>query len=655
MKKVLLKSTVLMLLAVNAMGQDTTYLSQKYRPQYHFSPAKGWIGDPDGLVYKNGLFHLYWWGHATSPDLVHWKEQARPMKGDNGTFSLFSGSVAIDNHNTSGFGKESFIAVFTRHFRGDSLPETQILAASQDSGKFYHFFERNPVLDINKVYFRDPQVFWHAPSSMWKMVVTVPDVQQIQIFQSPDLKKWEYCSSFEGLGAKNSFWECPDLFELPVTGTHKKKWAMIIGRGPNRVQYFIGEFDGKKFTVDKEFSDYLRYGKGLDGIAFDDFETGTSKWVEKNAAFFGLSSRDVIDYIGNSFVGTATDKSSTGIMKSQTFRIEHNAINFLIAAGMHPDTTCIQLVVNGKVVRTTTGDNSRVFKWRGWDVRDLRGQDAYIEIADRDTTKKLGFIAVDHILFGDKLYDQNLEHALWLDYGPDYYATRTWRNYDTKRSFADTVFSIGWMGNWDYANKVPTSWGKGFESLPRTLALRETAHGHRLIQLPIAALSKLRKSLFSGNSIKLEKNKIWKKFQPGKNVYELEVEVKPGHSVFGINLLVGGGRKLVLSYDPEISVLTLDRSNCTDYLADKEFTRLFAKKIQSPANMSGGKLRLRIFVDQASIEIFNNDGESVISALTFPATGQTGVEFFTKGENAVLSTLNVWDINSIWETSAKSK
>jgi fructan beta-fructosidase len=654
MSKIAFKLVVLMLLAANAIGQDTSYLSQKYRPQYHFSPATGWIGDPDGLVYKNGLFHLYWWGHATSPDLVHWKEEPRPMKGDNTAFSFFSGSVAIDNQNTSGFGKESFIAVFTRHFRGDSLPETQILAVSQDTGKFYHFFEGNPVLDINKVYFRDPQVFWHTPSSMWKMVVTVPDVQQIQIFQSPDLKKWEYCSSFEGLGAKNSFWECPDLFELPVIGTNKKKWAMIIGRGPNRVQYFIGEFDGKKFTVDKEFSDYLRYGKGLDGVAFDDFETGTSKWVVKNAAFFGLSSRDVSDYIGNSFVGTATDKSSTGIMRSQTFKIEHNAINFLIAGGMHPDTTCIKLVVNGKVVRTTTGDNSKVLKWRGWDVRDLRGQDAYIEIADLDTTKKLGFVAVDHILFGDKLYDQNLEHALWLDYGPDYYATRTWRNYDTKLSFADTVFSIGWMGNWDYANKVPTSWGKGFESLPRTLALRETAYGYRLIQTPIAALNRLRNKLFSGNAIKLEKDKIWKKFHPKKNVYELEVEVKPGNSVFGINLLVGSGRKLILSYDPEIAVLTLDRSNCTDFLSDKEFTSLFAKKIQSPVNMSGDKLRLRIFVDQASIEIFNNDGESVISALTFPASGQTGVEFFTRGKDAVLSTLNLWDIDSIWSSSLKA-
>jgi sucrose-6-phosphate hydrolase SacC (GH32 family) len=216
------------------------------------------------------------------------------------------------------------------------------------------------------------------------------------------------------------------------------------------------------------------------------------------------------------------------------------------------------------------------------------------------------------------------------------------------------VFSIGWMGNWDYANKVPTSWGKGFESLPRTLTLRETSYGYRLIQMPVPALSRLRNSLFSGKAIKLEKNKVWKKFQPKKNVYELEVEVKPGNSVFGINLLAGGGRKLILSYDPEIAVLTLDRSNCTDYLTDKEFTRLFAKAIQVPVNMSEGKLRLRIFVDQASIEIFNNDGESVISALTFPAPGQTGVEFFTRGENAVLSTLNVWDINSIWARGVKS-
>ncbi|QEK53118.1 hypothetical protein FYC62_16600 [Pedobacter aquae] len=642
-------------LAFNALAQDTTsYVSQKYRPLYHFSPAKGWIGDPDGLVYKNGYFHLYWWGHAISKDLVHWSEQPRPMK-QNKNFSFFSGSVVVDNNNTSGFGKESFIAVFTRHFRGDSLPETQILAVSQDSGKSYSLFEGNPVLDVNKVYFRDPQVFWHEPSSSWKMVVAVPDIQQIQIFESKDLKNWKFCSSFEGLGAQNSFWECPDLFEVPVAGSTIKKWAMIIGRGPNRVQYFIGEFDGKKFTADTDFTDYLRFGKGIDGEVFDDFESGTKEWVVKNSAFFGLSPRHISGYLGNSFVGTATDKHSTGIMKSKTFKINHNAINFLIAGGLHPDTTCIKLVVDGKTVRMTSGDNTNVFKWHGWDVRDLKGKNAFIEIVDRDTTSKLGFIAVDHILFSDKLYDQGLEHALWLDYGPDYYATRTWRNYDNNRSFRDTVFSIGWMGNWDYANKVPTTWGKGFESLPRTLTLKKSDYGYRLIQMPVTALNQLRSNLFSGSAIKLKKNQNWKKVKPKRNSYEIDLEVNPGNDIFGINLLVGDGRKLVLSYDPSIAVLTLDRSNCTDYLSDKEFTKLFAKKIQSPLNMHNEKLRMRIFVDQSSIEIFNNDGESVISAVTFPATDQTGVEFFTEGNDAILNTLNVWNLNTIWKGSVTSK
>ena len=227
------------LLAVLTYAQDTPRdtMQEKYRPQYHFSPKKGWIGDPDGLVFTDGLFHLYWWGHAVSRDLVHWEEQPYPMKGGDGSFSYFSGSVVVDRDNTGGFGKNSMIAFYTKHFRGDSLPETQAISVSDDGGLSYHYYEHNPVLDINKVFFRDPQVFWHEPSKMWKMVISLPDVQQIHTYESSDLKQWHYSRTFGDLGAKNSFWDCPDLFEHPVLGSDgTKKWVILIGRGPNRVQ-----------------------------------------------------------------------------------------------------------------------------------------------------------------------------------------------------------------------------------------------------------------------------------------------------------------------------------------------------------------------------------------------------------------------------------
>src|SRR5699024_3140911 len=141
-------------------------------PQFHFSPASGWIGDPDGLVYTNNKFHMYWWGHAISEDLVYWQELPYPMKGDDGQFSYFSGSVVVDKENTSGFGEESMIAFYTKHFKGDSIPETQAISVSKDGGLSYNYYEGNPILDINKVFFRDPQVFWYDKDQMWKMVVS---------------------------------------------------------------------------------------------------------------------------------------------------------------------------------------------------------------------------------------------------------------------------------------------------------------------------------------------------------------------------------------------------------------------------------------------------------------------------------------------------
>ena len=342
---------------LKAQTAPAAVAQQKYYPQYHFRPAAGWIGDPDGLVYTDSLFHLFWWGHATSPDLVHWTEHPQPMKGGDGTFSYFSGSVAVDNHNTAGFGRKSMVAVFTRHYPGDTLPETQALAVSTDGGTVFNYYAQNPVLDINRIFFRDPQVFWYAPGKLWKMVVSVPDIQQIHIYESADLKSWKFCSAFDGLGAKNSFWECPDLFELSVAGTGQKKWVMLIGRGPNRVQYFVGDFNGKTFTPDSLTAAYLTSGTGLSGTVFEDFEQGLGNW--KPTGNFAGKEPPAVDYLGNSYVATPAQKPSAGRLTSQTFNIQSNAINFLIAGSNKPGSTCINLVVDGKTLRSTTGDNTK--------------------------------------------------------------------------------------------------------------------------------------------------------------------------------------------------------------------------------------------------------------------------------------------------------
>lgn len=626
---------------------------EKYRPQYHFSPEKGWIGDPDGLVIHRGKFHLFWWGHAVSDDLVYWKELPHPMKGDDKSFSYFSGSVAVDLQNTSGFGKNSMVAVYTRHFAGDSLPETQALSISKNDGLEFNYYAQNPVLDIGKVFFRDPQVFWYPADKMWKMVVALPDVQQIQIYESRDLKSWKFCSTFTGLGAQNSFWECPDLFELPVVGGKKeKKWVMLIGRGPNRVQYFVGDFDGKTFSSDSQTADFLKNGKGLYGEVYDDFETKEdTKWSREGTVFSNRhGNTDLTDYLGGSYAGSIANEGSTGRMKSASFLINHKAINFLIAGGNYADSACIRLIVEGKTVRSATGDDTRVFKWNGWDVRDLVGKLAHLEVLDLATDTINGSIAVDHVVFSDQLFNQRLEHALWLDYGDDYYATRSWRNYDESKILRDTVYAIGWMGNWDYARKVPTSWGKGFQSLPRTMALKRTEAGYRIVQQPVPQLQKLRQALHQTDQLQIDGIKELEAFRPARNTYEMEVEFESlSDAPFGLFLLEGEGRKLVLRYDPVTSEICLDRTNCTDFVSDSSFTRLFAKKMTAPLRLKQGKLRLHIFVDQSSIEVFTNDGEVVFSATTFPSDKQLGISLFSEGGKTQITTLKAWELNSIWK------
>lgn len=639
-----------------AASTATAQYNEKYRPQFHFSPAKGWIGDPDGLVHVNGQYHLFWWGHAVSDDLVHWRELPYPMKGGDGTFSYFSGSVVVDRLNTAGFGRDAMIAVFTRHIPGDKLPETQALSISTD-GITFNYYDKNPVLNAGQIFFRDPQVFWYAPQVKWVMVVSRPDVHRIQIYDSTDLKHWSYLSDFGGLGAQNSFWECPDLFEVPVENSPgETKWVMLIGRGPNRVQYFVGSFDGREFRVDEETTAYLTAGKGLPGELFAGFDGHDyGDWKVSGSAFGNapVSGGGVV-HLGRGYVDSFTKApGGTGRITSPSFTIRHSAINFLIAGGHHPGQTCINLLIDGEVVRTSTGDNSGILKWRGWEVDDLVGKDATIQIVDDFAGTDWGQIIVDHILFSDVLQDQNLEHALWFDYGNDFYAARTWREFDR---LSDRTVMLGWLGNWDYANDVPTSWGRGFESVPREIRLKRFSNGVRIMQTPVPELAILRRHSVQFTNHTIEGIQPLLEFQPSRNAYELEMTWDTRSTgPFGLNLLVSGGRKLVLQYDPKTSNLTLDRLHCTDATSNARFVRQFASVMRTPVEPYNDRLELHLLVDRSSVEIFVNGGRRIMSALTFPADDQTGIELFAAGGRAKVVQMTAWELASIWNESAEGR
>lgn len=256
---------------------------QKHRPQYHFSPPEQWMNDPNGMVYYEGEYHLFYqfypdsnvwgpmhWGHAISKDLVRWENLPIALYPDELGY-IFSSSAVVDWNNTSGFGTEDhppLIAIYTYHNRakekaGATDYQYQAIAYSNDKGRSWTKYEGNPVLPNQGIKdFRDPKVIWHEPSQKWIMTLAVKD--HVSFYTSPDLKSWEFASDF-GLewGSHEGVWECPDLFPLQVEGTEEEKWVLIVSigsgglNGGSATQYFVGDFNGTTFQLVPSFEKYL--------------------------------------------------------------------------------------------------------------------------------------------------------------------------------------------------------------------------------------------------------------------------------------------------------------------------------------------------------------------------------------------------------------
>lgn len=239
---------------------------EMFRPVYHHTPVYGWMNDPNGMFYKDGVYHLYFqynpygsvwgnmhWGHSTSTDLMHWKFEGCAIVPD-AWGAIFSGSCVVDHENTAGFGKEAVVAFYTS---AKSTPwgdiQMQSMAYSLDNGKTFTKYEGNPILTSSEKDFCDPKVFWYAPGKHWVMILAVG--QHMEIYSSVNLKEWKKESEFGAMqGAHGGVWECPDLVEIPVEGTREKKWVLICNLNPggpfggSAAQYFVGSFDGKKFV-----------------------------------------------------------------------------------------------------------------------------------------------------------------------------------------------------------------------------------------------------------------------------------------------------------------------------------------------------------------------------------------------------------------------
>jgi fructan beta-fructosidase len=278
--------------------------SEPHRPQVHFSPPSQWMNDPNGMVYAQGEYHLFYqyhpgstvwgpmhWGHAVSRDLLHWEHLPVALEPD-ALGAIFSGSAIADHHNRSGLGDGQtppLIAFFTYHDAegeraGRSDYQTQGLAFSRDAGRTWIKYPGNPVLPNHAGIrdFRDPKVFRHEPSGHWIMALAAGD--RVQFFRSPNLLDWSYSGEFGAeYGSHGGVWECPDLFPLPVDGGPEERWVLLLSinpGGPNggsATQYFTGHFDGHTFRCDgpPEQVRWMDYGPdNYAGVTWSDVPDG---------------------------------------------------------------------------------------------------------------------------------------------------------------------------------------------------------------------------------------------------------------------------------------------------------------------------------------------------------------------------------------------
>ncbi|MEV0170664.1 GH32 C-terminal domain-containing protein [Streptomyces sp. NPDC050803] len=348
-------------LAPQAVAADSPPHSETYRPQFHFTPEKNWMNDPNGLVYYKGEYHLFYqynpggnswgdmsWGHAVSKDLVHWEELPLALSHDDEEM-VFSGSAVVDWDNTTGFGTRKnppMVAIYTSYDKAAGT-QAQSLAYSTDRGRTWTKYQGNPVIDIGSKEFRDPKVQWYAPTRSWVMTVSLSTEHKVRFYTSKNLKDWELQSEFGPQGATGGVWECPDLFPLAVDGDENNiKWVLVVSMNPGGIaggsgsQYFIGDFDGKKFTAQAKGTYTPPTGTVVQDFEGADFGT----WTTTGTAFGDGPTAGALAGQGTvaGYDGTGLANSfhsgdgTTGTLTSPEFTVDSSYLNFRVGGGRHP-------------------------------------------------------------------------------------------------------------------------------------------------------------------------------------------------------------------------------------------------------------------------------------------------------------------------------
>ncbi|MCJ8167303.1 glycoside hydrolase family 32 protein [Pontibacter sp. E15-1] len=506
--------------------------SELHRPQFHFTPPAKWMNDPNGMVYHNGEYHLFYqhnpdttvwapmhWGHAVSKDMVSWEHLPIALYPDS-LGMIFSGSAVVDKNNTSGFGTDgnpAMVAIYTYHDMpgekaGKDDYQSQGIAYSLDNGRTWTKYAQNPVLKSPNIRdFRDPKVSWYEAGKKWVMTLAVAD--HIRFYTSKNLKDWKLEGQFgQNIGGHGGVWECPDLFKMKVAGTNEEKWVLLVSinpGGPNggsATQYFVGDFDGSTFKLDPQFEANL---KGEYAVA-----------------------------------GTPVNK--------------------------------------GK--------------------------------------------------------------GIWIDYGRDNYAGVTWANVpesDGRRLF------LGWMSNWDYANVVPTENWRSAMTVARTLELEKTDAGLRIVSKPVKELENI-----FGTSYTLEAQTVTDALAlsekaPFKTAtFDLQLELEPvGEAAqFAIELSNDMGQKVLIGYDATRKQYYIDRREAGKH----DFSDKFGGIHYAPRIASDATFPLRLVVDVASVELFADNGKTVMTDVFFPDDKFTKVSIIADKGEVKLKSGTLTEVKSIY-------
>lgn len=402
----------------------------------------------------------------------------------------------------------------------------------------------------------------------------------------------------------------------------------------------VGALTSDAFTISEDWINVRMGGGGHTGAEGTTVDLIVDGEVVRQAtgAFSGVldwTSWDVSEFAGQEAqirVNDASSSASWGHLFVD--RIEFSAEAFR-PTELSP--TAISLIVDGERVATASGDFSEILEWKGWDVSQWAGKEARLEILDYNTGS-WGHLNLDQITFADSLYPSSAELANWLDYGADHYATISWHNLPE----GSRPMLTSWMNNWDYAASTPTGDFRGSMTLPREYALREVDGEVRVVQTPVAELQELRREHFAAENVELAEGAL-KAPLSGKALEIVAVFDAAAASAeeFGVKLRVGAGEETLVGYDVAAGEAFVDRTN-SGFLPSEAFAARHGAPLEV---MEDGTVKLHIFLDAASVELFANDGLRTVTDQIFPDAESLGLQLYAKGGEVDLVDFDVWRLS----------